>query len=87
MLTIYQHACVEKLRAETANLPDWQDFDESGSADGGASTRPISSVGTPQPGPRSGFKLKLNGARGADGGGSGQGPGPGTESAAVSDEE
>lgn len=53
---------MEKLREETKKHPEWKDFDEETSGDG-ASTRPMSSVGTPQPPQRSGFKLKLNGAR------------------------
>ena len=57
-----QRACIDKLREETAKYPEWQDFDDQTSGDG-ASTRPISSAGTPQPPQRSGFKLRLNGAR------------------------
>ena len=72
---------MEKLREETANYPEWQDWDEPASADGG-STRPISSVGTPQPPQRSGFKLKLNGARAN--GNSSRG---GSDSLAQSDDE
>ncbi|EMC97393.1 hypothetical protein BAUCODRAFT_68199 [Baudoinia panamericana UAMH 10762] len=56
-----EDACVNKLRELTADHPDLQDFDDA-SADG-ASTRPMSSVGTPQPAQKSGFKLKLNGTR------------------------
>jgi len=76
LLTCKQRACLDKLREETANFPEWQDFDES--ADGN-STRPISSVGTPQPPQKSGFKLKL-GAKGVT-------PRGGTDSLAQSDEE
>jgi len=57
---ILQEALVSKLREETANFPEWQDFDDASSTADGASTRPMSSVGTPQP-PKSGIKLKLNG--------------------------
>ncbi|KAK4569992.1 transcriptional regulator [Recurvomyces mirabilis] len=75
-----ERACLDKLREETANHPDLQDFDEA-SVDG-TSTRPISSVSTPQPPQKSGFKLKLNG-RGANGHSSRGG----TESLVPSDEE
>ncbi|KAM3417658.1 Transcription regulatory protein SNF2 [Cercospora zeina] len=74
-----ERACLEKLREETANFPQWQDFDGD-SADGG-STRPMSGVSTPQPA-KSGIKLKLNGTRAN--GNSSRG---GTESLAQSDEE
>ncbi|CAK1366197.1 Transcription regulatory protein SNF2 [Cercospora beticola] len=74
-----ERACLEKLREETANFPQWQDFDGD-SADGG-STRPMSGVSTPQPA-KSGIKLKLNGARAN--GNSSRG---GTESVAQSDDE
>jgi len=48
----------------------------------GASTRNISTVGTPQPPPKSGFKLKLNGSRG-----NGQASRGGTESLVQSDDD
>jgi ATP-dependent helicase STH1/SNF2 len=74
---------MEKLREETAKYPRWQDFDESNSGEGdGDSTRPISSVGTPQPPQRSGFKLKLNGAKL-----NGNSSRAGTDSLAQSDDE
>ncbi|KAK4548522.1 hypothetical protein LTR36_009432 [Oleoguttula mirabilis] len=76
---LIERACLDKLREETADHPELQDFDEQ-SVDG-TSTRPISSVGTPQP-PKSGFKLKLNGARGHARSSRG-----GTESLAQSDED
>ena len=76
-----QNACLEKLREETADYPDWQDFDGE-SADGG-STRNISSVSTPQPAQKSGFKLKLNGASR----GTGSSSRLGTDSLAQSDDE
>jgi len=76
-----QRACLDKLREETADHPDWQDFDEQ-SADG-ASTRPMSSVSTPQPPQKSGFKLKLNNGSKANGSSSRQG----TDSLAQSDED
>ena len=79
-LTSEQNACIQKLREETENYPEWQDWEET-SADG-ASTRPISSVGTPQPPQRSGFKLKLNGSRAN--GNSSRG---GTDSLAQSDDD
>ncbi|KAK5167385.1 transcriptional regulator [Saxophila tyrrhenica] len=78
---LIENACVEKLREETANHPEFADFDDQSAGDG-ASTRNISSVGTPQPAPRSGFKLKLNGSKAN--GNSSRG---GTESVAQSDEE
>jgi ATP-dependent helicase STH1/SNF2 len=56
---IPQDALINKLREETADHPEWQDFDDASSTADGASTRPMSSVGTPQP-PKSGIKLKLN---------------------------
>ncbi|GAB7362068.1 hypothetical protein MBLNU230_g2102t1 [Neophaeotheca triangularis] len=86
--TLYQDAnliersCDDKLREETANHPEWQDFnndDKSSMAEGG-STRQISAAGTPQP-QRSGFKLKLNGAR------SNGTPRGGSKSRAASDDE
>lgn len=67
-----------KLREETAAHPEWQDFDDASSTADGASTRPMSSVGTPQPA-KSGIKLKLNGRPSASR--------QGTDSAAQSDEE
>ena len=70
---------LERLREETAKYPEWQDYDDSND---GASTRPISSVGTPQPPQRSGFKLKLNGARA-----NGNSSRAGTDSLGQSDEE
>ena len=76
-----QSACLDKLREETAEYPEFQDFDDP-SADG-ASTRNISSVGTPQPTPKSGFKLRLNGG----GRGNGRGSRGGTESAMQSDDD
>ncbi|KAK5120002.1 hypothetical protein LTR85_007078 [Meristemomyces frigidus] len=76
---LIERACLDKLREETADHPELQDFDEQ-SVDG-TSTRPMSSVGTPQPA-KSGFKLKLNGARAN--GNSSRG---GTESLAQSDED
>ena len=73
---------MDKLREETAEHPEFQDWEES--ADG-MSTKNVSSVGTPVPQqPKSGFKLKLNGSRAANGQTSSRG---GTESAMQSDEE
>ena len=72
---------MNKLRDETAEHPEWQDFDDQTSADG-ASTRNISTVGTPQPPQRSGFKLKLNGARA-----NGNSSRAGTDSLGQSDDE
>ncbi|KAK4902957.1 transcriptional regulator [Elasticomyces elasticus] len=53
----YNDANMIKLREETRIRPDLHDCVDP-SVDG-ASTRPISTVGTPQPPPKSGFKLKL----------------------------
>jgi ATP-dependent helicase STH1/SNF2 len=74
-----QDALINKLREETANHPEWQDFDDASSTADGASTRPMSSVGTPQP-PKSGIKLKLNNGRPST-------SRQGTDSVAQSDEE
>ncbi|KAF2422072.1 hypothetical protein EJ08DRAFT_653281 [Tothia fuscella] len=41
---------LQRLREETASLPEWQDFDEESSIQDGRSTAPISSVGTPMGG-------------------------------------
>ncbi|KAK5134811.1 hypothetical protein LTR08_006043 [Meristemomyces frigidus] len=76
-----ENACLDKLREETSNHPELQDFDDP-SADG-ASTRNISSVGTPQPVPKSGFKLRLTGGPKA----SGRSSRGGTESAMQSDDD
>ncbi|KAM0719229.1 hypothetical protein Q7P37_005134 [Cladosporium fusiforme] len=75
---VIEDALVAKLREETAAHPEWQDFDDASSTADGASTRPMSSVGTPQPA-KSGIKLKLNGRPSASR--------QGTDSAAQSDEE
>jgi len=77
---LIESACLEKLHEETREYPDFQDYDDS-SGDG-TSTRPMSSVGTPQPPQKSGFKLRLNGTRLT--GNSSRG---GTESLAQSDDE
>ncbi|KAI5365482.1 putative bromodomain, helicase, Helicase superfamily 1/2, ATP-binding domain-containing protein [Septoria linicola] len=74
-----ERACLDKLREESANFPQWQDLDGD-SADGG-STRPMSGVSTPQP-VKSGIKLKLNGARA-----NGHSSRGGTESLVQSDDE
>jgi len=76
---LIERSCVEKLREETRDYPELQDFDDQESADG-TSTRPMSSVGTPQP-PKSGFKLKLNGRA------NGNSSRAGTDSLAQSDDE
>ncbi|KAK0853315.1 transcriptional regulator [Friedmanniomyces endolithicus] len=86
---LIETACVEKLREETRGHPDLQDFDDVATSADGASTRPISTVGTPQPAQqqqqKSGFKLKLNnGARAGQGRVASR---AGTESAAPSDDE
>lgn len=77
---LIERACLEKLHEETRAHPEFQDYDDS-SADG-TSTRPMSSVGTPQPPQKSGFKLKLNGTRVTANSSRG-----GTESLAQSDDE
>lgn len=79
---ILQSACMDKLREEMANHPGSQDL-EGDSADGN-STRPMSSVGTPQPAPKSGIKLKLGNGSSRANGNSSRG---GTESLAQSDSE
>lgn len=75
---VIEEALLSKLREETAAHPEFQDFDDASSTADGASTRPMSSVGTPQP-PKSGIKLKLNGRPSASR--------QGTDSVAQSDEE
>ncbi|KAK6410768.1 transcriptional regulator, partial [Oleoguttula sp. CCFEE 5521] len=83
---LIEETCLQKLREETANLPEWQDFDE---ADSVADTSRInSSVGTPQPVVKSGIKLKLNG-RGAGNGNANLGSASrgGTDSRGGSDDE
>ncbi|QIW98608.1 hypothetical protein AMS68_004126 [Peltaster fructicola] len=77
---LIEQAAVNKLREQTADHPEWQDFDDV-SSNFDAASRPISTVGTPQPA-RSGIKLKLNGAK-PNGGQSRQD----TDSLAQSDEE
>ncbi|KAK4501861.1 hypothetical protein PRZ48_007670 [Zasmidium cellare] len=80
---LIERACLDKLREETANYPKWQqDLEDESSVADGNSTRPMSSVSTPQPATKPSIKLKLNGARAN--GNSSRG---GTESAAQSDEE
>ncbi|SMQ53533.1 unnamed protein product [Zymoseptoria tritici ST99CH_3D7] len=74
-------ACMKKLQEEMANHPGSEDLEEGSVADG-ISTRPMSTVGTPQPA-RSGIKLKL-GNGGRANGNSSRG---GTESAAQSDSD
>ncbi|KAL9631568.1 MAG: hypothetical protein Q9204_004178 [Flavoplaca sp. TL-2023a] len=69
-------ACLSKLKQETANYPEFQDFEESRSTPAdGRSTAGVSKVGTPMP-PGSGapkLKLLFNGTRNgfASGGDSG----------------
>ncbi|KAL8868750.1 MAG: hypothetical protein Q9198_008076, partial [Flavoplaca austrocitrina] len=69
-------ACLSKLKQETANYPEFQDFEESRSTPAdGRSTAGVSKVGTPMP-PGSGapkLKLLFNGTRNgfANGGDSG----------------
>lgn len=80
----FQQACFDKLREQTADHPELQDFDEDVSASASISdptSRPMSSMGTPQPA-KSGIKLKLNGSRSA-----GVHSRQGTDSLAQSDEE
>jgi len=44
-----KETCLEKIKEETDKHPDMQDWEEAESQADGASTRPISSAGTPQP--------------------------------------
>ncbi|KAF2720531.1 chromatin remodeling complex SWI/SNF component SWI2 [Polychaeton citri CBS 116435] len=79
---LIEKSCFDKLADETKEYPQFQNYDND--TEDGGSTRPMSSVSTPQPQPaRSGFRLRLNG-RGANGANSSRG---GTESAVQSDEE
>ena len=67
LTTIVQAACLAKLRDDTAEKPDFQDFDDSGPATGNAS-----SVGTPLAnGQNGGTKLKLTFNKGGSSGGGG----------------
>ena len=76
MTDTQQAACLSKLREETAEYPELQDFEDSTSADG-RSTAAVSSVGTPMAnGHAGGQKLKLTFNKGhtdgyTNGGGSG----------------
>ena len=54
----YQAACLTKLREETAEHPELQDFEDSTSADG-RSTAAVSSVGTPMANGHAKQTLKL----------------------------
>ncbi|KAF2680613.1 hypothetical protein K458DRAFT_392663 [Lentithecium fluviatile CBS 122367] len=45
---LIEQTCLEKLREATENVPEWQDFDDSSSANGGLSTGMPSAVGTPR---------------------------------------
>ena len=83
---VFQRACLDKLREETAEFPEWQDFDDQSSVADGTSTRPMSSVGTPPP-QRSGFKLKLNGTRATHSAGGGATSRGGTDSLVQSDDD
>ncbi|KAF2200846.1 hypothetical protein GQ43DRAFT_56896 [Delitschia confertaspora ATCC 74209] len=44
---LIEQTCLDKLREATEDLPEFQNFDDSMSMNGGASGGPISSVGTP----------------------------------------
>ena len=72
ILTIFQAAHLTKLREDTADKPDFQDFEDASDRDP-ATTGNVSSVGTPLPnGPSTGggtTKLKLTFNKGAAGGG------------------
>jgi ATP-dependent helicase STH1/SNF2 len=46
-----ERTCVDKLREATQPYPAFQDFDDALSTNGGPSTAPVSSVGTPLAGP------------------------------------
>lgn len=45
---LIEQTCLEKLREGTENHPEWQDFDEGSSVNGGLSTAITSAVGTPR---------------------------------------
>lgn len=45
---LIEQTCLEKLREGTENHPEWQDFDDASSANGGLSTAITSTVGTPR---------------------------------------
>ena len=55
---VVQAACVAKLKEETVDYPQLQDFEDSTPADG-RSTAAASSVGTPMANGHAGTKLKL----------------------------
>jgi ATP-dependent helicase STH1/SNF2 len=46
---LIEQTAVDKLREATAEFPEWQDFDEAGSVNGGPSAL-TSAVGTPRGG-------------------------------------
>lgn len=47
---LIEQTCLDKLRSETDNYPQFQDFDDGSSVNGGVSTAITSAVGTPGPG-------------------------------------
>ncbi|KAG8532183.1 uncharacterized protein KY384_003823 [Bacidia gigantensis] len=67
--------CIKKLADETAEYPEWQNFDGDTPADGRSTAAMSSTAGTPMPGggPNGGTKLKLtfNGNRDTSVGGGG----------------
>ncbi|PSN71119.1 hypothetical protein BS50DRAFT_570528 [Corynespora cassiicola Philippines] len=46
---LIEQTCLDKLREATEDYPQWQDFDDGSSANGGLSTAITSAVGTPKP--------------------------------------
>lgn len=47
---LIEQAALDKMREATADYPEWQDFDDAGSLNGGLSTAMTSAVGTPRAG-------------------------------------
>ena len=52
-----QDTCLRRLREETERHGAFEDWDDATSTADGASTRPISSAGTPLPQPKINLKL------------------------------
>jgi len=48
---LIEKTALDKLREATADFPEWQDYDDVGSSNGGLSTVMTSAVGTPRAGP------------------------------------
>lgn len=72
-----QETCARKLREETEKHAEFQDWEDAASTADGASTRPMSSAGTPLPQPK--INLKFGGRKSASR--------AGTDSIAQSDDE